>query len=193
MYNFTCKIQNCYGNVLCVSVPRWRQGYVRNEDVRALKDTLENLNTWKSTQRRTLMGILRKSSGNHELKPKTKQVKNPQSWTLFGTHHINNYIITWYTHEIRKQYHLFFVQILIISISPTTIWLHFLTFSLDREEKSLHHIALVAEFLDDDKPKMSLKKWIHTVSNFIDPIKFHLICQVLAKFSGVESKRTILN
>ena len=26
------------------------------------------------------------------------------------------------------------------------------------EEKSLRHVAMVAEFLDDDKPKTSLKK-----------------------------------
>ena len=26
------------------------------------------------------------------------------------------------------------------------------------EEKSLHHVAMVAEFLDDNKPKTSLKK-----------------------------------
>ena len=34
-----------------------------------------------------------------------------------------------------------------------------------REEKSLRHIVMVAEFLDDNKPKTSLKKWIRTVSN----------------------------
>ena len=50
---------------------------------------------------------------------------------------------------------------------------------------------MVAKFLDDNKPKISLKKWICTVSNFIDLICFHLICQMLAKFSGVESERTI--
>ena len=33
------------------------------------------------------------------------------------------------------------------------------------------------------------KKWIHTVTNFIDLIQFHLICQMLAKFSGVKSGR----
>ena len=38
---------------------------------------------------------------------------------------------------------------------------------------------------------MSLKKCIRTVSNFIDPIQFHLICQMLAKFSGVESEMTV--
>ena len=38
---------------------------------------------------------------------------------------------------------------------------------------------------------MSLKKWICIVSNFIDCFKFHLICQMLAKFSGVESERTV--
>ena len=57
----------------------------------------------------------------------------------------------------------------------------------NREEKSLCYIAMVAEFLNDDKPKMFLKKWICTISNFIDPIQFCLICQLLAKCSGVES------
>ena len=35
--------------------------------------------------------------------------------------------------------------------------------------------------------------WVRTVSNFNDRIQLHLICQmlILAKFSGVESERTI--
>ena len=37
----------------------------------------------------------------------------------------------------------------------------------------------------------ALKKRIRTVSNLIDLIQFHLIFQKLAKFSGVESKRTV--
>ena len=37
------------------------------------------------------------------------------------------------------------------------------------EEKSLRHAAMVAKFLDE-QTTMSLKKWIHTVSNFIDLI-----------------------
>ena len=43
----------------------------------------------------------------------------------------------------------------------------------NREEKSLRHVAMVATFLDDNKPKTSLKKWNGTVSNFIDLIYFH--------------------
>ena len=39
---------------------------------------------------------------------------------------------------------------------------------LYREEKSSHHVAMRAKFLDDNKPKTSLKKCICTVSNFID-------------------------
>ena len=43
----------------CVSVPRWRQGFFFwNENVRALKDALENLTKRKSTSRRILTGIL---------------------------------------------------------------------------------------------------------------------------------------
>ena len=49
---------------------------------------------------------------------------------------------------------------------------------------------MVANFLYDNKLETSLKKRIHTVSNFIDLIQFHLICQMLATFSGGESERT---
>ena len=59
------------------------------------------------------------------------------------------------------------------------------------EQKWLRHIAMAAKFLDDNKPKIHSKSKCCTVSNFIDLIQFHLICQILAKFSGVESKRTI--
>ena len=49
---------------------------------------------------------------------------------------------------------------------------------------------MVANFLYDNKLETSLKKRIRTVSNFIDLIQFHLICQMLATFSGGESERT---
>ena len=55
---------------------------------------------------------------------------------------------------------------------------------------SLCHLAIVAKFLDD-KPRTSLKKWIRTVSDFINLIQFHLVSPILAKFSGVESERTV--
>ena len=60
---------------------------------------------------------------------------------------------------------------------------------LNREEKSLRHVAMVSKFLDDNKPE----KWIRIVSNFIDLIPFHLVCQMLTKFSGVESDRMVSN
>ena len=51
---------------------------------------------------------------------------------------------------------------------------------------------MVAKFLDDNKAKTSLKKWIpRTVSNFIDLIQFLFIFKILAKLSGIESQRTI--
>ena len=50
---------------------------------------------------------------------------------------------------------------------------------------------MVAKFLDDNKPKISLKKGIRNVSNFDDLIQFHLICQMMAKFLGVKSGRTV--
>ena len=58
----------------------------------------------------------------------------------------------------------------------------------NREEKSLRLAATVAKFLDNNKPKTSLKKLIRTVSNFDDLIKFHLICQMLRNFLGLNPK-----
>ena len=58
-------------------------------------------------------------------------------------------------------------------------------------EKSLRHVAMVVKFLDDNKPKTSLEKWIHTLSKFIDLIQFHLSCQMLGKSSGVKSVRIV--
>ena len=53
---------------------------------------------------------------------------------------------------------------------------------------------MVAKFLDGNKLKTSLKKWICTVSNFdIDFIQFHLISQILAKFLGLNPKQRYLS
>ena len=49
----------------------------------------------------------------------------------------------------------------------------------NREEKSQCHVAMVAKFLDDNK----LIKSIRTISNYTDLIQFHLIWQIMAKFS----------
>ena len=50
------------------------------------------------------------------------------------------------------------------------------------EEKSLRHLAMVGKFLDDTRGKVNLLYFY-----FLDLIQF--ICQMLAKFSGVESHR----
>ena len=50
---------------------------------------------------------------------------------------------------------------------------------------------MVAKFLDDNKIENSLKKWIRTFLNLIDLIQFHFICEMLAKFSGVESETSV--
>ena len=52
---------------------------------------------------------------------------------------------------------------------------------------------MVVKCLNDNKPKTSLKKWIHTFSNIIDFIQFHLICQILAKFLGLNPKGRYLS
>ena len=44
-------------------------------------------------------------------------------------------------------------------------------------------VTTVAKFLHDNKPIKSLKKSFPNFSNFTDPIQFHLIWQILAKFS----------
>ena len=46
---------------------------------------------------------------------------------------------------------------------------------------------MVAKFLDDNNQKTSLK----IASDFIDLVQFQLICQMLAKFTGVKSERTV--
>ena len=58
---------------------------------------------------------------------------------------------------------------------------------VNREEKSFRHVAMVAKFLVDSKPKTALKKWIFAL--FL--IQFHLISQMLANFSGFESERNL--
>ena len=61
----------------------------------------------------------------------------------------------------------------------------------NREEKQIRHVAIVAKFLYDNKPNGCLNmKWFCAFSNSIDLFQFHLICQMLAKFSGVESETT---
>ena len=57
--------------------------------------------------------------------------------------------------------------------------------------KLLRHVAMIAKFLDDNKPKTSLKKSIRTVSNFINLTQFHLIRKILAKLSEVEPEKTV--
>ena len=58
----------------------------------------------------------------------------------------------------------------------------------NREDKSLRHVAMVAKFWMITNRKTSCK----TVSDsFIDLVQFQLICQTLAKFSGVKSERTV--
>ena len=76
---------------------------VMNEDARAQKDGLKNLNTRKSISRRILTGILLKNS---ELKPNlsskrsrecrsSRSIRSRINMTLIG-------IIKWYTREIRE-------------------------------------------------------------------------------------------
>ena len=53
---------------------------------------------------------------------------------------------------------------------------------------------MVANFLDYNKPKIHLKsKFALFQTSIIDLIQFHLICQMLAKFSGLNSKGPYLS
>ena len=53
-----------------------------NEDARAYKDALENLNTPKSTSRRILTGILSENFENSELKPNLRSINISLSGVL---------------------------------------------------------------------------------------------------------------
>ena len=65
------KLQNCRDNLPYNTVPRWRRSFkmLWIKMSQALKDALENLNTWKSTSRRIQTDILSKNS---QLKAKFK-------------------------------------------------------------------------------------------------------------------------
>ena len=69
--------QDCHGNLrtfvrLSAKMAAKFLKNVTNEDAKALKDALENLNTQMSTSRRILSGIFSKNSENYEFKPKFK-------------------------------------------------------------------------------------------------------------------------
>ena len=49
-----------------------------------------------------------------------------------------------------------------------TLFLYIVSSFQNGEKKSLRHVAMVAKFLDDNKPKHHLKSGFRTVSNFID-------------------------
>ena len=53
----------------------------------------------------------------------------------------------------------------------------------NREEMSLHHVAMVAKFLDER----------HLTLYFIDFIQFLLTCQILATFLGLHPKGRYLS
>ena len=62
--------------------------------------------------------------------------------------------------------------------------------SRNREEKSFRHVPMVAKFLDDHKPKILLKTEF-VLFQTQSLLQFHLICQMVANFSGAESHRTV--
>ena len=59
----------------------------------------------------------------------------------------------------------------------------------NREEKSLRHVAIVANFLDDNT-KTSLKKWIRTVSKSSSYLILFTLSNV-GEIFWVEPKRTV--
>ena len=56
--------------------------------------------------------------------------------------------------------------------------------SYKEDEKSLRHVAMIAKFLDDNKPN-------HRLKSEFPLIQFHLLCKILEKLSGADSERTI--
>ena len=70
------------------------------------------------------------------------------------------------------------------SLSLLTLRSHDLTMKLFIAKNLLAYATATAA-------KTSVKKWTRAFSNFINLISFHLICQMLGNFSGVNSKRTV--
>ena len=58
---------------------------------------------------------------------------------------------------------------------------------MNRQEKLLRHVAMVAKFLDENKPKIHLKSKF-ALFKLVGLIQSHFICQMLAKFSGRNPK-----
>ena len=48
---------------------------------------------------------------------------------------------------------------------------------------------MVAKLLDDNKPRKSLKKYMRTVSNFIDLVQFHLFVKCWQNFLGTLNQK----
>ena len=67
-------------------------------------------------------------------------------------------------------------------------WAQFEPFTIERRSRYVNASCHVSKICGWQQTKTSLKKWIRTVSNFIDLNQFHLICQMLAKFSGLNPK-----
>ena len=62
----------------------------------------------------------------------------------------------------------------------------------NREEKWLRHVAMVANFWMTTNRKHHLKsEFALFQTSTVISFKFHLICQMLAKFSGVKSEKTV--
>ena len=58
---------------------------------------------------------------------------------------------------------------------------------MNRQEKLLRHVAMVAKFLDENKPKIHIKSKF-ALFKLVGLIQSHFICQMLAKFSGRNPK-----
>ena len=55
---------------------------------------------------------------------------------------------------------------------------------MNRQEKLLRHVAMVAKFWDENKPKIHLKSKF-ALFKLVGLIQFHFICQMLEKFCGL--------
>ena len=66
-----------------------------------------------------------------------------------------------------------------------------LSFQYNGEEKSLRHVAVVAKFLDNNKPKIHLQRAFALFKTSLILFNFIYFVQKLATFSGVESERTV--
>ena len=84
-----------------------------------------------------------------------------------------------WTYILQISTHVFYCIRCILQVSTYVLrFQHVFTIGMIFVRNGTPYVVMVAKFLDDNQSKTSLKKWICTVSNFIDLIQFDLIYNI---------------